>query len=651
MDDSGADQCIITTNSFLIYTRTGIFYDVNGFAEGMSTSRPLELVNDAYTLASLSNGEKVIFKINQALAETNPNQKEALLAQHQVRDHGVILDSCAKRHIADQFGNSGGQCITTPEGQFEFNFCGRRCYFSIRKPSCDDLLKYKVVKLTSSQPYEPEERRHTKLRRVYTDVEVADWRAKLGYPTFEITRETLQNTTQLVKTLQAESREYLRDYHKTRAHPLKPIRVDDVMFSDTFFSNTTSIRGYKMFQMFSYKRTKYNVMKLMRRESQVPVEYKNCVLEHGAPNKIVTDNAKALTSNKFKAVSRKYMITTGNTVPHEQHQNYSEGEGGNFKFAVSKCLHLTPHAPKVYWCFCAGFLDKVRRQLSKVALDGRTPVENLQGNTNDISIFRFPWFSPVWYYDPTTSFPDDKMSPGFFLDLAENTGDGFSYVILPVKEVKDIPTNRCWPIVRNIVRPRDLDTSSAPTVRDDGAGLKFFNDDGEEIFGEEELDTADLEDRMADMIDTPEADRELTEGFHDQEADVRDRDSLSAIDGRLSSVPGECICITTHNRQRRLDWGRMSAEVQLQFGLELRNINAFKEGVHDLRENLGEAISVRILAGVLGSKGVFIRTGWEGWSIGSGRGCDCDSCNSVSVWKRALCATVRDLKCMYNEFW
>ena len=119
MDDSGADQCIITTNSFLIYTRTGIFYDVNGFAEEMSTSRPLELVNDAYTLASLSNGEKVIFKINQALAETNPNQKEALLAQHQVRDHGVILDSCAKRHIADQFGNSGGQCITTPEGQFE----------------------------------------------------------------------------------------------------------------------------------------------------------------------------------------------------------------------------------------------------------------------------------------------------------------------------------------------------------------------------------------------------------------------------------------------------------------------------------------------------------------------------------------------------
>ena len=42
---------------------------------------------------------------------------------------------------------------------------------------------------------------------------------------------------------------------------------------------------------------------------------------------------------------------------------------------------------------------------------------------------------------------------------------------------------------------------------------------------------------MADMIDTPEADSELTEGFHDQEANVRDRDSLSAIDGRLTSVP------------------------------------------------------------------------------------------------------------------
>ena len=30
------------------------------------------------------------------------------------------------------------------------------------------------------------------------------------------------------------------------------------------------------------------------------------------------------------------------------------------------------------------------------------------------------------------------MMPGFFLGIAENTGDNFSYVILPVKKYSDI---------------------------------------------------------------------------------------------------------------------------------------------------------------------------------------------------------------------
>ena len=31
------------------------------------------------------------------------------------------------------------------------------------------------------------------------------------------------------------------------------------------------------------------------------------------------------------------------------------------------------------------------------------------------------------------------MLPGFFLDITDNIGDGFSYEILLVKEIEDIP--------------------------------------------------------------------------------------------------------------------------------------------------------------------------------------------------------------------
>ena len=62
-----------------------------------------------------------------------------------------------------------------------------------------------------------------------------------------------------------------------------------------------------------------------------------------------------------------------------------------------------------------------------------------KGETGDICVFRFYWFELIWFYSPQSSFPKDKMEPGFFLDLANITGDNFSYVVLPVKYWYDIP--------------------------------------------------------------------------------------------------------------------------------------------------------------------------------------------------------------------
>ena len=59
----------------------------------------------------------------------------------------------------------------------------------------------------------------------------------------------------------------------------------------------------------------------------------------------------------------------------------------------------------------------------------------------------------------------NKMSPGFFLDITENTGDTFSYVILPGSSFDDIPTKgRIYPIVQNIVRKRDIENNDASIV-------------------------------------------------------------------------------------------------------------------------------------------------------------------------------------------
>ena len=110
------------------------------------------------------------------------------------------------------------------------------------------------------------------------------------------------------------------------------------------------------------------------------------------------------------------------------------------------------------------------------------------GQTPDISIFRFPWFSAVWYYDPQVSFPVDRMRPGFFLKLAENTGDGFAYVILPALEYKDIPrTRNPTTLVRCVVRKRDISSHVAPRCKRVNGEFKFSNHKGDELIGDDEL--------------------------------------------------------------------------------------------------------------------------------------------------------------------
>jgi len=74
--------------------------------------------------------------------------------------------------------------------------------------------------------------------------------------------------------------------------------------------------------------------------------------------------------------------------------------------------------------------------LARKSLGWKPSEEALFGETIDISVFRFPWFSPIWFYDPGQSFPNDKMMKGYFLNISPTVGDAFSYVILPETELK-----------------------------------------------------------------------------------------------------------------------------------------------------------------------------------------------------------------------
>ena len=100
------------------------------------------------------------------------------------------------------------------------------------------------------------------------------------------------------------------DYYKTRVWALKPNRIDDVLYSDTFFSSVLSIRTFKCFQLFAFKKTKLTTIRLMRRESQAPEAYEDVIRGIGAPNRTVTDNAQVCKSTRWVTINRRFCIET-----------------------------------------------------------------------------------------------------------------------------------------------------------------------------------------------------------------------------------------------------------------------------------------------------------------------------------------------------
>lgn len=56
------------------------------------------------------------------------------------------------------------------------------------------------------------------------------------------------------------------------------------------------------------------------------------------------------------------------------------------------------------------------------------------------------------------------MSPGFFLDVVEAPGNLFQFVILIVKDLKDIHMRYHYPMMRCIICPRYLDYGNTSNV-------------------------------------------------------------------------------------------------------------------------------------------------------------------------------------------
>ena len=77
-------------------------------------------------------------------------------------------------------------------------------------------------------------------------------------------------------------------------------------------------------------------------------------------------------------------------------------------------------------------------------------MEVSSGHTPDISMFRFHFYEPIWYFVPKIKSPKNNLLKARFLALAESAGDAMTYYIL----TEPNPPERRKVLMRSVIRTR-----------------------------------------------------------------------------------------------------------------------------------------------------------------------------------------------------
>ena len=265
----------------------------------------------------------------------------------------------------------------------------------------------------------------------------------------------------------------MRDHLKSRIPELKLHRVNDTCCVDTFFSSVVSVRGFTNFNLYCYKSSGLDIIYLQTKRSQSTETVKNCFLVAGIPHTMHSDNAPEFKGKKWCKLMRRYIVKKSYTEPYHPNQNLAERRGGVIKSWTTHLLTITG-APLDYWCFCIEYVVVLNSILARKSLGWRTAHELHWGDTPDISMFRFCFWQPVWYYNPNVAFPSPKMLKGRFLGFAQNVADSFCYLILTntIKE-GDKPSI----LARSVVRPRYRDEDPPVYTNTDEKKLIIFKND------------------------------------------------------------------------------------------------------------------------------------------------------------------------------
>ncbi len=240
---------------------------------------------------------------------------------------------------------------------------------------------------------------------------------------------TLQCTTQsgLRTVLHPIERRY-----RTRQSHLKFPTIRTKVYTDTAFSNTLSIRGFKCAQVYTTP-IRFSKFYPVKSKSQAPETLMSFIHEVGCPSDLINDGALEECAGEMKKIIKTHHIRHRVTEPYSPWQNRAEGEIRELKKGIRLATRRR-RSPKRLWCYAGEWVAAIRSLTAHVnpTISDRCPTEAMLGDTTDISEYaQFDWYQPVWYIDPAATFPDHKRKLGRWIGVAHDVGQAMTFWILP----------------------------------------------------------------------------------------------------------------------------------------------------------------------------------------------------------------------------
>jgi hypothetical protein len=289
-----------------------------------------------------------------------------------------------------------------------------------------------------------------------------------GWIPADVIKNTFRHTTQLARTTTGT---LLKNVYKSQNPALNVIQRGEPVATDQFYSNTPAIdNGCMQCQIFVGCNTDVVDVYPLQRPKQFVNTLEDNVRFRGAPTKLISDRAQVEINGRALEFLRVYGISSWQSEPHQQQQNYVERKIQQLKQMTNVIMDRTG-APSYTWLLALTYVAFVLNHTWCENVKN-VPLTALLGITVDISVLlRYHFWQKVYFKAVKPGFPSDsKERLGHIVGISEHVGHALTWKILDTETNKVLYRSLCRPATEDklnlrIDKPGGESTSVRPLIK------------------------------------------------------------------------------------------------------------------------------------------------------------------------------------------